>query len=390
MTESPSPPMRLRPLPIPFFAGLLAAIGVCTLIGHLGHRRPFKDFTRFHLYVAPETGYFPTANQVRALGLQRDPEKITVVIGGNSILYGVGQPVDQCWANRLQELLGPDYEVLNLAMRGACTYEFGGVGAEMLVNEGRKVIFVSNVAPGFAPEVPDGYVYRYLFWEAYTKGLIHRDKSQVEFMKFRMLDDPELQRRMKVDRVMRANDFWHRVTYQHFSTFYNFLLTKRFPRPRRQYKDVETPTPPAHLYPPAQDAVQLMVMRGWIDVGRDLIGEPGPTPCPQNLERALRNIFPEPLRGRSLLVVVRESPHYVRMFEPAERDRYERLFPATVEAIEKAGFEGLDVGQGFSEREYNDRCHLSVSGGKMMAESVAPKVRALAAKLGYVTDQTGR
>ena len=54
--------------------------------------------------------------------------------------------------------------------------------------------------------------------------------------------------------------------------------------------------------------------------------------------------------------------------------------------LEAAGFGALDVGRGFSLKDYVDFFHLSETGGDKLADRVAPKVRAMAHRLGY----TGR
>jgi hypothetical protein len=48
------------------------------------------------------------------------------------------------------------------------------------------------------------------------------------------------------------------------------------------------------------------------------------------------------------------------------------------------GYAALDYGEKFTPEDYADRTHLAPAGGEKLADTVAPAVRALAEKLGYL------
>lgn len=376
-----------------FLLGAVAAFVACCLLGYLGRDRVlFANFSRFHVRIAPQSLFYPTACQVRALGRQQlESDRIAVVLGGNSIFYGVGQRRGHVWTDRLQELLGNRYRVLNLAVHGGGTYEFGGVGAEMLLADRPKLIFVSNLGPGYMPEEPDGGIYRYLFWDAYAKGLLTSDAERREALAWvkrkRKRDEAfhELRRGARLDGWLHVQDLWTRVTHDHVSTVWNRLLDASFLRPRRVYEDIEHPVSVSRRYPPTADAREMAVIRAWITGGRDLIGDPYEGPAnPYVLERAARRVVPTVLRPHTLLVVVRESPHYLDRLTNRERDQYERLLTATAATVEKVGVSGMVAGRGLTADDFSDRCHPSESGGARLAEEIAPRVRKLAEQLGYV------
>jgi hypothetical protein len=280
--------------------------------------------------------------------------------------------------------------VLNLAVHGAGSYEFGGVGAEMLLADHPKLIFVSNLGPGYMPEEPDGGIYRYLFWDAYAKGLLTSDAERREALAWvkgkRSRDEAfhELRRRSRLDACLHVQDLWTRVTHDHVSTVWNRLLDASFLRPRRIYSDVEHPVPTSRRYPPGEEAREMAVVRAWITGGRDLIGDPYEgSPNPFVLERAMRRVIPRVLRSHTLLVVVRESPHYLDRLTLSERDKYDRLLTATAATAEKVGIAGLVAGREMTTDDFNDRCHPSESGGARLAEEIAPKVRELAERFGW-------
>ena len=90
--------------PRALFAGIAVAFISCCVAGHLASRHNYlPHFERFHRLLSPESLYYPTARQVRALGrAQLDPNKIVVVVGGSSIMHGTCQRVDHVWTKRLQ------------------------------------------------------------------------------------------------------------------------------------------------------------------------------------------------------------------------------------------------------------------------------------------------
>src|SRR5437867_942014 len=91
-------------VPWPLLLGVLAGFGACCVMARLlADRNQFGHFERFHVLLSPETNYYPTASQVRALArsrLQRD--KIAVVVGGDSVLQGTGQNITGLWTRKLQ------------------------------------------------------------------------------------------------------------------------------------------------------------------------------------------------------------------------------------------------------------------------------------------------
>src|SRR6476469_4742344 len=59
----------------------------------VSRRNVFRSFHRFHTHIAPESHYYPTVRQVRALARERaEKDRVLVIVGCNSILHGCGQP----------------------------------------------------------------------------------------------------------------------------------------------------------------------------------------------------------------------------------------------------------------------------------------------------------
>src|SRR5262245_46738126 len=138
--------MRARLLPLPFFLGFSSGLLALSLLGatvqsaHLA-----ENFVRFHQLLSPETGYFPTAHQTRAIVEHRIQEKpkVQVVVGGTSVLNGAGQHLTLVWTRWLQEQLGSQFRVVNLAQRAGQMNDSGNIAAELLLRDGQPTIFVA-------------------------------------------------------------------------------------------------------------------------------------------------------------------------------------------------------------------------------------------------------
>src|SRR6516164_5275232 len=202
--------------PAGFFSGLVLSFLSCCVAGFiLRNQNCYEAVERFHRFINIETLFYPTACQLRALGRSRlDPEKIAVVVGGNSILYGTSQRDEAVWTRRLQELLGQQYQVINLGTPGALPGEFGGVAAEILARDYPRLIFFTDQQPAAPAGDPDGHLYRYLFWDAYYKGLLQSDSLREE--RLLQLGDSrtareklvELKLQMVQDSYLSFRDLW--------------------------------------------------------------------------------------------------------------------------------------------------------------------------------------
>ena len=395
------PSLNDRVCPPALFLGVLCAFVACCMAGRaLSQRNPFVRFERFHYAIGPHSLFYPTASQVRALGRELlDRDRIAVIVGGSSVLHGAGQRTGQVWTEYLQAALGDDYRVINLALPGCLPAEFGATAAEMLADAFPRLIFVTdaflhNAAAGatLPPSVraaasPVHAFYGYFFWDAFFKGLLPADASRTAAVRAsapsRRWDarSAELERGMRLDSRTYSRDLWTTLAYSHFSTlWFRQWAPGSFMRPRRQ-----SPEPACWQQPdcfrkehciPACVTGMLPALRIEVAEARRLLAS-------ARLEEAGALVFPETLRGRTLLLPVRYSPYYVNGLSRREQADYRAAFPAFVRALEQSGFAATEVEADYSNADFVDACHLSVSGGKKLAAEVAPAIRRLAQRLGY-------
>jgi hypothetical protein len=367
--------------PLAFFAGLLCGLIALSVIGRsLAHRGFAENFIRFNFFLGIETNFFPTALQLRAILLTREPSRdvVHVVVGGSSVFNGVGQHATRLWTRRLQEILGPHFLVTNVATRAGSPFDYGLVAMNILLHEGRRAIYVADGAPGQFGSDLRASQYTYLTYDAASRGLLlpwePRDRLLAE-----LAGGALMERRLgaALNSWLNFDDLWNYLRYQHFSTIYSRLIgADRVFRPLRSLGDPEPlPEQVAQLAYTVPFEPSMQVMRAF--------AQPLPDAVFDQITRAIETMTPPEVRERSLAVILMNSPYYADHLSAEDRAQYERTAAATVAAIAHAGLEALLVGAPLEAQDYIDRTHLAVTGGDKLAPIVAARVRALAARLGY-------
>jgi hypothetical protein len=274
----------------------------------------------------------------------------------------------------------------------------GAVVAETLRREFPHQIYLADEAP-FTSQDPIGHnPYRYIFWQAYFRGLLIDTPARREATAA-LLWDAEARRpvveefiQVRLDAVLHFNDFWNRQAFERVNTI-PFILADYFPKllaPRREYPDVEPdaydPAFRATRYAPANLEAEMHIVRNV--TGLFYVRTPkGEWKMPRFHRRDLienyHDAFPAALVPRTLILVSRSSPFYRRQLSPTELVREDLGFHDAVELWREAGYDALEYGRDFTDDDFGDRTHLSKSGGEKLAEIVAPEVKALAARLSY-------
>jgi hypothetical protein len=405
MTLSGGIPRRKRFIrPNALFLGIAFSFLVCCLTGYSSSRRNlFRYFERFHRNLNFSTNFFPTASELHELGkAELDPNKVAVIVGGNSVTYGFGQMQTEVWTRKLQEELGDDYRVLNLAMWGAYPHEFGGVGAEMLSRERQRLIYITTCFPAIYPGRVTSGKNAYVYWDAYYKGLLRSYPEREEAIKqyekknAESAQSTEQHARGRMNSWCYFDDLWTAVTYRDFGTVWTPLMPDDWYRARRDFRDVHVTALPRdqrygpELMEPEMKRVRANLSHGGCrkdDKGR-WVEDPA-APVWPSLVGDARECFPEADRKRTLLVVTTESPYYLNLLTADEREQYFALTRVTADKLEGAGFSALDMGGDFTVDDFADRCHLTASGGARLADKVAGRVQRLAVELGYVDGNKG-
>lgn len=391
--------------PLGFLAGLALGLIACSFWARgVSSRGYHETFTRFHMRVSPEAHYYPTIEEMRGIVRARcKPDQILVIVGGNSIFHGVGQPVGKIWTEELQRLLGPRYCVINFALRGALCTEGGAYVAESLRQEFPRQIYVANTSPFMAPEPYGMEPYRYLFWEARTRGLLEdfapREARVKNFVAHDLLfgERFELLGRFWLDRVLRYHDLWNWVGYRCFFTIPN-PHTPTAPQAtwaRSRFKDEEGDfelLPLHERFRAESREAEMRIVRGFSEthVARGPDGNWAVrTGSRLQFAAVAQAAFPDDLKARTLIMLSRNCPLYVEQLSPEEREREEFVYREGVAGWRALGYRSADYGADFAPADFGDRTHLSASGGRKLARQVANEIAAMVVQLGYENGKRG-
>jgi hypothetical protein len=402
-------PRRSEFAPRTMVLGILLGFGAMGWLGRwAAHENYHGDFVRFTPWTAPDTQYYPTINELLTIvRKQATPHQILVIIGGNSILVGVGQPPVHLWTKRLQAELGDGYCVVNFAFRGALPTDGGAVAAEALRQEFPRQIYVANAAPTQEIPAAGSRVYRFMFWDAYYKGLLIDDPIRAAAIKASVTTEGadaaelrELRIREGFDRLFYFQDLWNFVAYTRFSTVWDsyfpgvrgFSAPLQFTEPRKNFPDPE----PDYLtvsvsarFPSTRNQFELQTVRDFSRLAYE--PEKGPDgqwqPKPAVWDKFRSEIaaaFPPDLKRRTLILTGHPSPNYIQRLTVSERERDAFFYAQAAREWEKDGYAALEFGGDFTIDDYGDRTHLTWHGGNKLAGMVAAKVRALSKDLGYL------
>jgi len=390
-----------------FLLGFVAGAALLSWLGWRASRWDYHpDFTRFQREISPEGSYYPTIAEMGTIARARcRADQVLVIVGGNSIFYGVGQPVDQVWTRRLQALLGDRYAVVNLAFPGASASDGGALAAETLWREFPRQIYVANVGSMVCLDPTGSDPYRFLFWEAYYKGRLLPYPARSDYLKAvfeRRWSDlapmVDVIGKVELDRILHFDDLWNYIAVDRLNTVPS-MFHPDFPgvwTPRGRFADEERDfrdIPFGERYRESAFAIEMQIVRGATEPyyvrgtdGRWQFTER----TRQYFDSMDRAAMPEVLRRRTLIVVSQNSPYYVDRLTPAERARDEAGYRDSLTVWRDAGYAAMTYPPGLTVDDYGDRTHLTVPGSEKLAASVAAEISGLAGRLGYFTAATAK
>jgi hypothetical protein len=386
--------------PKTFVFGLLLGLALCSAVARFESNRDYHSvFTRFHVIISPEGQYYPTLDEMCSIVRTRcRPDQVLVIVGGNSIFNGVGQPVEKLWTNELQRQLGDGYVVLNMAFRGAFCTDGGAVVAEALRREYPRQIYVANTSPFVTPEPIGSGPYRYLIWEARCRGAtenfpyrdqVIEDSRLHEYVRSQWMD---LWAGQYLDRALRFRDLWNWVGYKYLFTIQN-PMTPHLPEAiwgRGRFADIENDfedIPFSSRFLPEYRDAEMKIVRGFSGTyyAKDQDGNWRiRSEYVTAFNRVAKGAFPDDLKGRTLIMLSRNSPLYLRQLDSDEMSREDLAYGDGVKAWLALGYDADQYGRDYDDTDFGDRTHLTGTGGRKLAQQVATDVQALAAKLHYV------
>ena len=128
----------------------------------------YANSSRFHQWISADSSHFPSAAHVFSWAKsQASKNKINVLVGGSSVMFGNGQSEEKTISKKLQSYLGPKYTVINLALNGGGSFGQASYIADWLRTLGYQTILVTDFLPINEPPYTNYPTYSYFFWDAY-------------------------------------------------------------------------------------------------------------------------------------------------------------------------------------------------------------------------------
>jgi hypothetical protein len=385
-----------------FLLGILLGFIFCCIAGHfISHKARLNHFTRFYLAIEPQTLYYPTASELLQTVIHKVPkDKILVLIGGSSILRGDGQNPDELWSNRLQELLGDKYKVINFASDGASFSSFGGVVFRMLREIYPKIIFVAAAYEFNSEGSLDGLPpYDYLFWDAYYKKLFHPYPNELTVIKrlqqSEMHSSTGLEQHLMsfLDSYLYFRNLWNWVGYRFmFTMFSEFEFSKPFKARHTMYDD---PIPLKYQ----NELVRIYHDDEHFQKNRELmekivhdVTDFSKNPAQvrsdiiENGKNGYNEVFSAQDRKKILMVQTTYNTQVIASLPKKLSDSYWLYTRKSTEMLQSLGYNSINVGKNvFSNEDYKDLDHLRATGGNKLAMHVAKEVKLIAQKNKYLT-----
>jgi hypothetical protein len=378
----------------PFLTGVALGFLLCCFAGHVvSERKLFQNFVRFFQPIQPQTYFYPTASELTNYVLRTVPkDKILVLVGGASYFRGTGQNPGELWTLELQRLLGSRYGVVNFAIDQAGMTDFAGAVFQILAQKYPRIVYVSSSgALGNGNDGVDGSeVYRYIFWDAYYKNMFQFVEPWLENVHSRAqterstLAGLEMHLGKWMDARTYSCDLWTYVGYNYFFTVWSDSMPLSIFRARRLYQESVDPNMAQHQadtqnnkdYAQSHEEGNKAYFQNGLVRDKNGVLEPWPGTW-EAASNIYKDLFPDNLKPKCLVVLVRPNPYFMQSFTEDDRQRYEMIYQLGQSTLEKLGYEVVQGGADCTPDDYIDAGHFMASGGRKVARTVAERIQEL-------------
>jgi hypothetical protein len=187
----------------------------------------------------------------------------------------------------------------------------------------------------------------------------------------------ELRRAAALNSHLYFQELWHHVALRYAFTVWTPLAPGDFWRPRDDWPDPDAgPKPLATRFRDHFDD-EMKIVRALSEATtvRDDAGQwqVSPERAREMSEHIAAAFVPE-LRPHVLMVLCESAPVYRRSLAPAEQERDLVAFRGCAASWQKEGIACMVAGLDFEDADYQDRAHLTPSGGRKLATLVAAEL----------------
>lgn len=348
----------------PFIIGLVLLSSVGEFADHKNY---YQVESRFGQWVSADSGHFPKSRNVYLWAKQQtSKEKVTVIFGGSSVLHGVGQTINDSIAEKLNDILGEQYSVVNLALRGGSVGGQGLVIAKSLSKEGFNVVYIADVkSSDFKFAFPDNSPYEYFYWDAINEGLIEKNLATQE--KYASNSTPKTV--MALENKLHFLSLINYISYNFFKLNHSLGMSDLRFSPLKSYTDTQTESVPTiNRYPDDQKVLGSM---------RNLFSTKVSETEARRFVEFLRDIVENSDPLKSIFAVCDQSPHYINRLNSIQIGNFNSNKALLESEGSNYGLNIVDMCSNLRMDDYIDSVHLSESGASVAAEILARKIRSL-------------
>lgn len=378
-----------------YLLGTCIGFILCTAIGATLTRAPLPitDFKRFFEYINPNGGFYLTYNEILAQArdkLARSKGRPLVIIGGDSVFFGEGQSSDSLWSEELAKQLGDQYAVINLALPGTKVFEAGYWVYEKLKSEGAPVILVTTAMPSTVFEPSGTIPLHYMYFDAVERKCLsdfeERDLFSLRHNEWTLFKDGEhreiFKQRSIINHYLACEELWTRFTYSVLGNYYHRTTAYRSLEPRVCFKDPLIDRPAFDPIDTEKLDQGTNIIRRYM-AGITSLYEPQVKEETQQffwrrLAGCTKASVPANYKSQIIVCVTALNPLFLDELTVSERTKYDRIKALWLKNFREHGFYTVELNNELKADSYIDFDHLTKSGGKAMATTLAPIVKQFA------------
>jgi hypothetical protein len=242
--------------------------------------------------------------------------------------------------------------------------------AESLKADGYRVVYLADAFDSAPNPIGDNPAYpflSYIYWQYRGEWFSQDWAPRGPYVEKTAWGETALGERL--NGIFRFDNLWTYLSYYWFSTVASSLVPEGFWRARQTYADPEFEWPLGAIYARIDAAPQIKMLNRMAQPHSELQW--------QRTEAGWRDTVPDSLKAETFLVFCAKSPHYVALIDHARATTLAALYTEAANRATRMGLHGVEPCRDFTEDDYVDPTHLSVSGASKLAGLMAPMIERL-------------
>ena len=373
-----------------FFIGVAIGLLACIGGGYWASRQDiYGDRDRFFNQISPDGSIYPTFENLCAFVRGKVPKnKKLILVAGDSRMLGVGQTNAGLWTRQLQEKLGNEYGVANVAFRGANTASVGIPLFEALSREYKECLLIVATQPWDMPVVLEE-PYNYILWSAWIGGKMANNPPRDEKIRSLLWDGKEEIRNKAtsmtvfgfIENLTHAADLWNEIGYNWVFTCSAPFLPPDIPfyTPRRQIIDDESDKAGSLSYLQSRKIDEPGQLNGLINSINYRYSSPSKNISEVEYDVMFSDAYAEFIsdpkeRKRILFLETEFMPFFVKQLSANQEKNRETNYERWANLLRSKGFQVLRIGKDFEDTDYWSFRHFSNFASPKMADAVAHEI----------------